>query len=117
MKIQGALSYRTGTITLKRKGDSSHHIVAAIGDSLCFKLDNFILPHVDAILLDVEGHEPEVLIGCRETIRRCRPMILIEYNARSGGTGPKAEEVILSEPGYVYVCQVAADRIYKYKDG
>jgi len=36
------------------------------------------LDRLDFIKIDVDGHEPTVLEGCRETLRRFRPLILIE---------------------------------------
>lgn len=34
----------------------------------------------DIIKIDVEGHEMDVLRGCEQTIKRCLPYFLIEYN-------------------------------------
>jgi FkbM family methyltransferase len=41
-------------------------------------LDSFGLTTVSFIKIDVEGHEPAVLAGAVETLRRCRPVVLIE---------------------------------------
>jgi len=41
-------------------------------------LDEFGLPRVDFIKLDVEGMEMEALEGAAKTIERCRPILLIE---------------------------------------
>lgn len=41
-------------------------------------LDSYALDAVAFIKMDVEGHELQVLEGARETIRRCRPHVLIE---------------------------------------
>ena len=41
-------------------------------------LDSYDLPAVSFIKIDVEGLEPHVLEGARETIQRCRPHVLIE---------------------------------------
>jgi FkbM family methyltransferase len=41
-------------------------------------LDEFSLPRVDFIKIDVEGMEMEVLEGAARTIERCRPIMLVE---------------------------------------
>jgi len=41
-------------------------------------LDTLQLPRVDFIKIDIEGMELEALEGARETIARCRPILLIE---------------------------------------
>ena len=45
-------------------------------DDLAAQLDR-----VDLVKIDVEGAEVDVIAGMRETIERCRPAILLEYNA------------------------------------
>jgi FkbM family methyltransferase len=42
------------------------------------RLDSLNLQDIDFIKIDVEGHECRVLEGSIETLRRCRPRILIE---------------------------------------
>jgi FkbM family methyltransferase len=39
------------------------------------------LDRVDLIKIDVEGAEPRVLRGAHETVRRCNPIVLMEFNA------------------------------------
>lgn len=46
-------------------------------------LDSFGLDGVSFVKVDVEGHEPEVLEGAVETLRRCRPVVLIEVKERN----------------------------------
>lgn len=43
-----------------------------------FPLDTFRFTDVRLIKIDVEGHEPQVLAGAKDTIARCHPLILIE---------------------------------------
>jgi FkbM family methyltransferase len=46
-------------------------------------LDEFALSDVTFIKIDVEGHEVQVLIGASETIKRWRPVVLIEVDDRN----------------------------------
>jgi FkbM family methyltransferase len=41
-------------------------------------IDSFDFPEVSFIKIDVEGYELPVLQGAEQTIRRCRPLILVE---------------------------------------
>jgi len=41
-------------------------------------LDSFELPACGLIKIDVEGFEPQVLRGARQTIARCRPILYVE---------------------------------------
>lgn len=43
-------------------------------------IDSMSLPKVSFIKVDVEGAEPLVFYGARETIRKFRPIIMFEYN-------------------------------------
>lgn len=41
-------------------------------------LDSLSLPSLGLLKVDVEGSEPQVLRGARETIQRCRPILYVE---------------------------------------
>lgn len=42
------------------------------------KIDDYEFDDVDFMKIDVEGHEVEVLEGAIETLKRCRPTIIVE---------------------------------------
>jgi len=46
-------------------------------------LDSFHFEHVALLKVDAEGAEPLILWGARDLIRRCRPFILFERNAKT----------------------------------
>ncbi len=103
---QVALSDRSGTATLTIPLDGSverptQASIAATGDGRTVEvatatLDDFGLDRLDFVKIDVEGHERAVIDGADATLRRCRPLILIEIAARllTGDTVP--EDVIES---------------------
>jgi FkbM family methyltransferase len=90
-----ALSDRGGTATFyipRRPSGSSLHIVGNLGNVYPHEstdkiqvnlatLDSYDFKNVGFIKIDVEGAEMAVLSGARETIRRSRPLMLIELLA------------------------------------
>jgi FkbM family methyltransferase len=53
--------------------------VGAGGDEVELRtLDSFQLQNVSLIKIDVEGFEDQVIAGSQETIRRCRPVLVVE---------------------------------------
>ena len=56
--------------------DGSIVVPSCTIDELAAELDR-----VDLVKIDVEGAEIDVILGMSETIKRCRPSVLLEYNA------------------------------------
>lgn len=44
----------------------------------CMPLDSLLLPELDFVVLDVEGYEFKALFGMRETLKRCKPLLIVE---------------------------------------
>ncbi len=76
----------TGTVARTVKVDSKEkvhygaiHIGVGGPSSIMSALDDFKL-NISAMKVDVEGAEPLVFYGARETIKRCMPVIVFEKN-------------------------------------
>lgn len=72
-------------------------------------VDSLSLEHCDALVLDVEAHEAEVLRGALETIERCNPVIHVEVSYRGG------DELrgLISGLGYDQVFAVHSDAVFR----
>lgn len=121
VKLQAALGSEVGSALIRHKSDSTHYIVDPKSKGACkgvrvplLSIDAMQLENVDAIMLDVEGYEKPIIVGAEDTIRRCRPVILTEYNPKK--FLEQADETVLAL-GYMMVETVQADRIYIPKEG
>lgn len=78
------------------------------------RVDDLVPPtaHVDFLKIDTDGYEAHVLRGARQTIRRCRPPILIELGYLIGDLGESIPDLltdIYDVLGYHLITQ-AGDR-------
>jgi FkbM family methyltransferase len=85
------------------------------------KIDNLNLQICDLIQLDLEGYEFNALLGGVETIKRCKPVIVIEdYSAwaeRYESSLSKIEDLLFSL-NYVFIDKIISngDCVYKHKE-
>jgi len=71
-------------------------------------IDSLHLEHCDALFLDIEGYEVEALKGAAQTIKVCRPLILVELLPRS----KESIEQHLLALNYRQVARYGRDGIY-----
>jgi FkbM family methyltransferase len=60
---------------------SSHFSPYKGGDVVAHSIDSMNLDRVDVIKIDAEGSEIDVLAGAIQTIGRCRPLVMMEFNS------------------------------------
>lgn len=91
---QAALGADRGLVGLKkqrRDGKPSTHAgvvhVDGAGTVPTLLVDDLDLPVCDFLCLDVEGYEVYALRGALQTIRRCRPAIMIEVSEHASALG------------------------------
>lgn len=119
-----ALSDGYGVLEMHQEWD--HYVVGkALNDEVkspvnCFSGDTFCEDYttVDAIKIDVEGHELKVLKGLYKTIKANHPVIFLElHTERIVGEGDSVQEVIelLQELGYKAIDSRTNDTI-SYKE-
>ncbi len=78
-------------------------------------IDSFNLPTLGFLKIDVEGSEPLVLEGARDTLARCKPIVLFEHKGfcRRFGYGPDAPIQILTRAGYELAEIAGKDQIWR----
>lgn len=86
--------------------DTGGTYVSGLGDVEMWPLDSFRLQNVDYLKVDVEGRELGVIEGAVETIKRCRPVCMIEQKQRKlqgnfGVAGTPAVDLLVSLGGSV----------------
>lgn len=75
--------------------------VGQILDVATAPLDSFNLHDIGFLKIDVEGHELAVMAGADETIRRSRPVVFAESEARHAAGAPgRLIELLLGRYGY-----------------
>lgn len=77
-------------------------------------IDDFNLTDVDFIKLDVEGFEPFAIDGAVETIKRCKPIVLVEQKPITArfNLDYMAAGSLLMDMGYKEVMKMNNDYVY-----
>ena len=80
-------------------------------------LDSFNFNNIDMIKIDVEGFEEEILAGAMDTIKRNKPILVVEQTKHEykNDIDEKPAIVILESWGYQVVESFKKDWILKYK--
>jgi FkbM family methyltransferase len=101
-------------------GNSGHSHVADNGEirAQMRTLDSFAFRDVDFLKIDTEGYELEVLRGAVRTLKRCKPVIIVEQKADNGrryGYDDRAALPFLHAMGARVVAERARDYVLVWK--
>ena len=106
-----------GTMIITEDNSGHSHLDPATmgtGNVRVVRLDTLNFHDVSYIKIDCEGYEYRILQGAEQTIRRCRPVIVIEqkpHDAYSKQYGQFAAVALLQEWGMIKLDQVRDDWI------
>lgn len=115
-----ALGSEHGTVRLNTKLRSTGFTTVDPGGDAEVEqrtLDSFELTEVDMIKIDVEGWEHNVVKGGAETIRRCRPVMIVEQkpgNAERHGLKQYGAVNLLKKWGAEQVADLSGDIIMRF---
>jgi len=87
------------------------------GECAVEPLDSYNLSRCDFLKIDVEGAELDVLIGAESTLRRCRPVVILEVGKTPPerfGHATDAPLTFLKRLGMQEACHIRADHIYTW---
>lgn len=119
--FRAAVSQHGGPVEMHISGKSTGQHVAKIlegkgvvGTVPSIRIDDLALPICDAIFLDLEGFENFALRGAKETIARCRPVLMVENNKRAIRQGFTLDDVpkLLKAWGYQLKAVVNEDMVF-----
>jgi FkbM family methyltransferase len=122
IRFQAALGHERTLVSLSRNrrdgsGKPEHdgltHVVGQ-GAIPTLLIDDLGLSVCDLIYLDVEGFELYALLGAKETIRRCKPVIAVEVNRGIEYYGHSADTLrkLICGCGYRNVLKMHSDEVY-----
>lgn len=98
-----ALGAEARRVGVRTDAASSGNTYVVAGDDVEMRtLDSFQFTDVDFIKIDCEGYEYDVLAGARDTLARCRPVIIVEQKFGGGeryGHGPQDAVALLVDMG------------------
>jgi FkbM family methyltransferase len=110
----GEAERRVGLVVDPENTGATHVQLEGAGTIPMRRLDDFALDDVDFIKIDVEGFERQVLEGARDTLARCRPVVIIEQKEFAGryGTEQYAAAELLQSLGASVLMQVVKDLVF-----
>jgi FkbM family methyltransferase len=115
-KYQSCIGKDRNLVNLKiKEANRGKNHVSKTGSIPTLQIDDLGLTTCNLIHLDVEGFELFALLGSIQTIRKCKPVIVVEYfekNAARYNWNLEQLESFLRQHGYKLAHTIEEERIY-----
>jgi FkbM family methyltransferase len=113
--FHAALGEKPGRVAVHREHLPISHYVQPGDEIQVLTIDGWSLERCDLIALDVEGYEWMALKGAEQTLRRCKPLLVIETKGHGKRFGYEDAEMAawLTALGYTKVDRVRKDDVWK----
>jgi len=116
IKIQACIGNKRDTVSITNstKNIGAYHVSANPGLIPTLLIDDFNVQDCDLLHLDIEGFELFALQGAEETIKRCSPVIAVEWmnHGEKYGAPDSDIEKYLNSLGYTAKEMVYHDRVF-----
>lgn len=117
-----ALGDKDGTVTIKTRTRNSSGDTGIEPDGLSVnihRLDDYNFENVDFIKVDCEGYEYFVLKGATETLKRCKPVVIVEQKGFETKYGllPAQAVQLLCDLGATVKAQYSGDYVCSWEKG
>lgn len=121
VRIQAALGDTrelVGTSRVRRDGKPNNHEgithVVPGGTIPTLRIDDLALPVCELIYLDIEGSELPAIRGAAETLKRCRPVLVVEINKNLGFVGLTEAQMLehITAQGYKHALSLGSDQAF-----
>jgi len=118
---RAALGAEEGSVALETVAGNSgatHVRPGAAGDVRMRRLDDYGFENLDLLKVDVEGYERRVLTGARDTLVRCKPVVIVEQKDFASRYGDErfAAADFLRSLGAQQLGQVVQDLIFGWPE-
>jgi FkbM family methyltransferase len=115
-----AVANKPGFADLLGRNHSGHYIEMksqGLGLIPVERIDDYNFKNVDLLKVDTEGADGLVLIGATDTIKRCHPVVIVEWKPKFDKRyplPPKYQITYLEELGYKQVEHIHMDHIFTW---
>lgn len=118
IKVQACIGNERRSVGLytSRKNIGAYHVSEKAGLIPTLLIDDFNVQDCDLMHLDIEGFELFALKGAEETIRRCHPVIALEWmnHGEKYGAPDEAMLAYLESLGYTFRGDVYHDKVFMF---